>query len=79
MTRMQAINNSYEYFDTGIFEKDLTKLVKIPSQSQIPTEVSSCEEYLTKAMVPKFHEMDFQTKIYENPIKHIGPVLWRRG
>ena len=71
----RAINNSYEYFDTGDFEKDLAKLVKIPSQSQIPSEVSSCEKYLKKAMIPKFHEMGFQTKIYENPIKNIGPVL----
>ena len=75
MTRTKAMNNSYEYFDTGGFEKDLAELVKIPSQSQIPSEVSSCEKYLTKAMVPKFHEMGFQTKIYENPIKNIGPVL----
>ena len=53
MTRARAINNSYEYFDTGDFEKDLAKLVKIPSQSQIPSEVSSCEKYLKKG-IPSF-------------------------
>ena len=39
MTRKATIEHSLDYFDNGSFKNDLSKLVEIPTESQVKTGV----------------------------------------
>ena len=75
MTREATIEHSLDYFDNGSFKNDLSKLIEIPTESQVKTGVKHCLRYLNFSMVPAFESMGFKTKIYENPILNAGPIL----
>ena len=75
MTREETIKHSLDYFDNGSFKKDLSKLIEIPTESQVKTGIKHCLRYLNSSMIPAFEAMGFKTKIYENPIPNAGPIL----
>lgn len=75
MTRDKAIQQSVSYFENGEFLKDLKKVIEIPSESQTEEGLIHCGRYLDEIMKPTFCNMDFDTKIFQNPIEGFGPVL----
>ena len=50
--RDDAINYATRYLDEGGFERDLARLVAIPTESQTPEGLPHCERYLAEEMRP---------------------------
>ncbi|MEM9048718.1 MAG: M20/M25/M40 family metallo-hydrolase [Pseudomonadota bacterium] len=75
MSRADAMARAWAYFDDGGFEADLGRLVAIPTESQTPEGLPHCQRYLEDAMLPAFHAMGFETRIYANPLPGCGPAL----
>ena len=75
MTREAAIAVIEEYFSAGRFEEELARRVAIPTESQVPEGFPHTRRYLEDEMTPAFEAMGFSTRIFENPIDGVGPVL----
>ncbi|RMF37157.1 MAG: M20 peptidase family dipeptidase [Alphaproteobacteria bacterium] len=75
MTRDAAIARAHACFDSGDFERDLARLVAIPTESQTEAGLPHCRRYLSEAMEPAFAEMGFDCRIFDNPVPGCGPVL----
>ena len=75
MSRDDAIAYAADYLASGAFEADLARRVAIPTESQDPRGAPHMRRYLTDEMIPAFTTMGFTTRIYENPMEGVGPVL----
>ncbi len=77
MGREEAIEKSLAYFDDTEmgYLRDLSNLVKIPTESQNPESGPFLAQYLEKVMVNKFGHLGFDCNIYQNPIDGCAPVL----
>ena len=77
MTGDQALAQAMSYFDdreNGYFH-DLSRLVKIPSESQHSAGLPHLAAYLEDAVLPMFEAMDYDCTIFANPFDDAGPVL----
>lgn len=75
MTRETAIAAAQTYLQDGRFEDDLARRVAIPTQSQVPEGLPHTRTYLIDEMTPAFEAMGFTTRIFDNPVEGVGPVL----
>ena len=74
-SRDDAVARATDYFDDGTFEAEMARRVAIPSESQTQDGLPHCRRYLEDEMVPAFHAMGFQTRIFDNPVETCGPIL----
>lgn len=74
MTRAQAIAHAQNYFDSGMFKSDLSRLVAMPTESQNPERAPILSEYLEKEMRPLLESLGFTCTILNHP-KAKGPFL----
>lgn len=75
MSRDAAITYAVSYIDDGGFERDLARLVAVPTESQTPDGLPHCARYLEEEMRPAFEAMSFETEIFDNPLPGCGPAL----
>ncbi|MEL0110505.1 MAG: M20/M25/M40 family metallo-hydrolase, partial [Rickettsiales bacterium] len=75
MSREAVIDRALAYFDEGKFLDDVARRVAIPTESQNPERIPDLYRYLTEEMQPAFETMDYDCRIYDNPIAGKGPVL----
>ncbi len=74
-TRENAITRADSYIDNGDFETELARRVAIRTESQLPNNAHSLNDYLQREMVPAFEQMDFTCTVFDNPVVGNGPVL----
>lgn len=74
MTRAQAIAHAQNYFDSGLFKSDLSRLVAMPTESQNPERAPILSEYLEKEMRPLLESLGFTCTILNHP-RARGPFL----
>jgi acetylornithine deacetylase/succinyl-diaminopimelate desuccinylase-like protein len=74
MTRAQAIAHAQNYFDSGLFKSDLSRLVAMPTESQNPERAPILSEYLEKEMRPLLESLGFTCTILNHP-RAKGPFL----
>ncbi|MEM1163088.1 MAG: M20 family metallopeptidase [Pseudomonadota bacterium] len=75
MNRDAAIAWTADYFAMGHFEADLSRRVAIPTESQHPRGLPHCRAYLSEEMAGTLGALGFATRIIENPVEGIGPVM----
>lgn len=75
MTRNDAIGRAADYLASGAFEADMARRVAIPTESQTPEGQPHCARYLADEIAPAFEAMGFATRIFDNPVPGVGPVL----
>lgn len=75
MTRAQAIAHAEDYFDSGSFKADLSRLVAMPTESQNPERAPVLAEYLDKEMRPLLEGLGFACTVLSHP-KAKGPFLF---
>lgn len=74
-SRPGAISRVCNYFDDGIFEKELAHRVAFRTESQRPEGLSELHRYINEEMIPAFDGMDFKCHVFENPFEGCGPFL----
>ncbi|OKH86763.1 M20 family metallopeptidase [Thalassospira sp. TSL5-1] len=75
-SREQVIERITRYFDEGDFLRELTGLVEIPSESQNPERAAELQRYIDEKMIPMLRDMEFTTRVMENPSTGFGPFLF---
>lgn len=75
MTRASAIGAIENYFDKGVFQRELADLIAHPSESQNPDAAPALTIYLREAMLPRLTAMGFDCEIIANPDPKGGPLL----
>ena len=77
MTCSNAIDKALVYFDDEDdgYLTELSRLCALPTESQNPARLPEMAQYLESLMTPRFEELGYKTKIYDNPIAGCGPVL----
>ena len=75
MTRAKAIAHALDYFDSGSFKSDLSRLIAMPTESQNPDRAPVLVEYLDKEMQPLLESLGFTCTILNHP-KAKGPFLF---
>jgi acetylornithine deacetylase/succinyl-diaminopimelate desuccinylase-like protein len=75
MTRAKAIAHALDYFDSGSFKSDLSRLIAMPTESQNPDRAPVLAEYLDKEMQPLLESLGFTCTILNHP-KAKGPFLF---
>lgn len=74
-TRADAIAHASDLFDSGAFEKALTALVALESESQKPDNAPALTRYLEDGIAPRLHALGFEIRIADNPDPAGGPFL----
>jgi len=75
-TRAGAMARAGQYVDSGAFEAELARRVKIRSESQLlPASLPELQRYLEEEMVPAFARLGCRSTIYANPLPGQAPVL----
>lgn len=75
MTRAAAIAHAQDYFDSGAFKADLTRLVAMPTESQNPERAPVLAAYLETEMRPLLEGLGFTCRTLTHP-KARGPFLF---
>jgi acetylornithine deacetylase/succinyl-diaminopimelate desuccinylase-like protein len=75
MTRSEAIQKAAEHFDDGGFLEDLRRRVAIKSNSQDADFRPELYRYLEQEITETLADMGYETRVYDNPIAHGGPLL----
>lgn len=75
MTRAAAIAHAQDYFDSGAFKADLTRLVAMPTESQNPERAPVLAAYLDTEMRPLLEGLGFTCRMLTHP-KARGPFLF---
>ena len=75
MTRAKAIAHAHDYFDTGRFRDDLSRLVAMPTESQNPDRAPVLGEYLETEMRPLLEGLGFTCRTLTHA-KARGPFLY---
>ncbi|MEX1663163.1 M20 family metallopeptidase [Thioclava sp. 15-R06ZXC-3] len=75
MSRNTAIDAVTEYFDEGLFQRELAGLVAYKSESQNPDAAPELLRYLKEAMLPRLEKLGFACEIIDNPDPRGGPLL----
>ncbi len=75
MNRDQIIAKAHEYFDTGLFFRELGELVQIPSESQTDEGCVALSAYLDELLVPRLESLGCTVRTYANPVSNGGPLL----
>ncbi len=73
--RDDAVERAMAFFDDGTFEEELRQRVAVPSESQTPEGLPHCRTYLEAEMLPAFEAMEFECRIWDNPVESCGPIL----
>ena len=74
-SRPGAISRVCDYFDDGIFERELAHRVAFRTESQRPEGLSELHRYINEEMIPAFDGMGFKCHVFENPFEGCGPFL----
>ena len=74
MTRAKAIAHALDYFDTGSFKSDLSRLIAMPTESQNPDRAPVLTEYLEKEMQPLLESLAFDALREEEGALGLGVV-----
>lgn len=75
MNRDEVIAKAHEYFDTGLFFRELEELVRIPSESQTDEGCVALAAYLDELLVPRLESLGCTVRTYPNPAPNGGPLL----
>ena len=78
MSRLQALSNAAEYFDSGAFRADLARRVAYRTESQEPERGAVLEAYLAEELLLSTERLGFVGRIVENPSAGYGPFLLAR-
>lgn len=74
-TRQAAIEQTENYFDSGAFLEDISRLVSIETESQNPDQRPELYRYLREAIHPMLSDLGFDCEIFDNPDTAGGPFL----
>jgi acetylornithine deacetylase/succinyl-diaminopimelate desuccinylase-like protein len=77
MTRAAAIAHAQDYFDSGRFKTDLSRLVAMPTESQNPERAPVLAQYLETEMRPLLESLGFGCTLLTHPLAR-GPFLLAR-
>lgn len=75
-TRMQALEASDAYFESGEFLADLARRVAYQTESQDPAACRELVRYLDEEMIPLLTGMGFACRTLENPVEYSIPFLF---
>ncbi|MEM9045173.1 MAG: M20 peptidase family dipeptidase, partial [Pseudomonadota bacterium] len=75
MTRDKARAEVRDYLTDGRFETDMARRVGYRTESQTPDGLPHARRYLEEEMSAVFDRLGFTTRIFENPIAGIAPVM----
>lgn len=73
--RQRAISTAHSYLSQGDYERKLSRLVAIPSESQLEHQHSQLGFYCKEGVAPLFAEMGFKTQILDNADNKGGPFV----
>lgn len=74
-TRVDAIHQAQQCFDSGQFRQTLARRIAIPTESQNPERAPVLRQYLEAEIRPAFEAMGFSCRILEHP-KALAPFLY---
>lgn len=74
--RNAAIQQAQDYFDRGGLVNDLTQLVAIETESQVPQQHPQLLRYLNEQMQPRLDALGFVTELHDNSHPGGGPILF---
>jgi acetylornithine deacetylase/succinyl-diaminopimelate desuccinylase-like protein len=74
-TRVDAIHQAQECFDSGDFRRMLAHRIAIPTESQNPERAGVLRDYLEAEIRPAFEAMGFSCRILQHP-KALAPFLF---
>lgn len=74
-TRVDAIHQAQECFDSGDFRRMLARRIAIPTESQNPERAGVLRDYLEEEIRPAFEAMGFSCRILQHP-KALAPFLF---
>ena len=77
-TRVDAIHQAQECFDSGDFRRMLARRIAIPTESQNPERAGVLRDYLEEEIRPAFEAMGFSCRILQHP-KALAPFGQVRG
>ena len=75
MNRVSAIQQIEQYFDQDEFFSELSRRIKIRTESQIPDQQENLFKYLEDEIAASLVDLGFGYTIEQNPIEGGGPVL----
>ena len=75
MNRVSAIQQIEQYFDHDEFFSELSRRVKVRTESQIPDQQVNLFKYLEDEIAASLVDLGFRYTIEQNPIEGGGPVL----
>ena len=75
MNRVSAIQQIEQYFDQDEFFSELSRRVKVRTESQIPDQQVNLFKYLEDEIAASLVDLGFRYTIEQNPIEGGGPVL----
>jgi acetylornithine deacetylase/succinyl-diaminopimelate desuccinylase-like protein len=75
LSRLQALANAADYFDSGAFRADLARRVGYPTESQDPDRAALLRAYLCDELLPSAQRVGFAGRVVENPSARHGPFL----
>ena len=75
MNRVSAIQQIEQYFDQDEFFFELSRRVKVRTESQIPDQQVNLFKYLEDEIAASLVDLGFRYTIEQNPIEGGGPVL----
>ncbi|OZC55602.1 hypothetical protein CH267_13680 [Rhodococcus sp. 06-621-2] len=78
MNRDEIIAKAHEFYDSGLFFRDLAELVAIPSESQTDAGRVALETYLTVVLEPRLEALGCVVATYPNPVAGGSPLLIAR-
>jgi acetylornithine deacetylase/succinyl-diaminopimelate desuccinylase-like protein len=78
MSRSRAVGYASEYFDSGVFLRDLTRRIAFRTESGITGRGPDLLAYLEQEMVPAAHRLGATAQIEANPVAGGGPLLIAR-
>lgn len=74
-SRVDAIHQAQECFDSGQFQRTLARRIAMPTESQNPERAGVLRDYLEAELRPAFEAMGFTCRILEHP-KALAPFLF---
>ncbi|WP_340108981.1 M20 family metallopeptidase [Pikeienuella sp. HZG-20] len=74
-SREGAIQRASDWFDSGAFQSELSRLVAYETESQNPAQKAELSRYLDEAMAPRLKAMGFELSRHENTDPRGGPFL----
>ena len=78
MSRLQALAQAADYFDSGAFRADLARRVAFRTESQVPEQQAVLAQYLSDELLPSVQAQGFSGRLVANPVSGRGPFLVAR-